>query len=184
LIALEAIKQHDLPAVINFAPIYDKSKDGYDWIEACKILKDAGADVVGFNCSRGPQTLLPLLKKLRRAVDGPIAAVPVPYNTSPEYPSFQFLKNPDGSSAYTLGLDQHLCTRDQAADFAVQARKLGVSFIGLCCGAGPHHIRAIAEALGRTTPASKYSPNFDRHSLLGAATFVKHSEKQFLEQWA
>jgi betaine-homocysteine S-methyltransferase len=183
LIALECIKKFNLPAVINFAPIYEKSKDGYDWIKACKILKSEGADVVGFNCSRGPATLLPLVRKLRDAVDGPIAAVPVPYHTTRQHPSFQFLKETDGQSAYTLGLDQFLCTRSEAAGFALKARALGVEYIGLCCGAGPHHIRAIAEALGRTVPASKYSPDLSQHSLLGADSFVKESEKRFLKQW-
>jgi betaine-homocysteine S-methyltransferase len=183
LIALEVAQKFELQTVINFAPIYEKSKDGYDWIEACKILKDHGADVVGFNCSRGPETLLPLLKKLRAAVDGPIAAVPVPYHTSKEQPSFQFLKDKDGVSAYTLGLDKFLCTRQEMADFAKEAKELGASYIGICCGGAPHHVRAIAEALGRTAPASKYSPDLTQHSLLGSEGFVKKSEKQFLEQW-
>lgn len=183
LIALEVAQKFELPVVINFAPIYEKSKDGYDWITACKILKDHGADVVGFNCTRGPATLLPLLKKLRAAVGGPIAAVPVPYRTTKEHPSFQFLKDEKGDSAYTLGLDKFLCTRQEMADFTKQAKKLGVSYIGICCGGAPHHVRAMAEALGRTAEASKYSPDLSQHSLLGSDSFVKSSEKQFLEQW-
>jgi betaine-homocysteine S-methyltransferase len=183
LIALQTIKEFNLPAVINLSAIYDKTKDGYDWIEACKILKEHGADVVGFNCARGPATILPLLKDLRAAVDGPIAGVPVPYHTSKTRPAFQFLQNRDGSNAYTLGLDQHQCTRLEVAVFATKAHDIGVNFIGLCCGAGPHHIRAVAEALGRTTPASKYSPDMSLHGLLGSATVVKKSEKQFLTQW-
>lgn len=184
LIALEVIKQFNLPAVINFTPIYEKSKDGHDWIAACKTLKDNGADVVGFNCARGPATLLPLVRKLRDAVDGPIAAVPVPYHTTKEHPSFQFLKDENGQSAYTLGLDRFLCARHETAEFAKRADDLGVDYIGLCCGAAPHHIRAVAEALGRVTPASKYSPDLSQHALLGSKAFVKESEKQFLEQWA
>ena len=31
-----------------------------------------------------------------------------------------------------------------------EAYALGVRYLGVCCGAGPHHIRALAEALGRT----------------------------------
>ncbi len=184
LIALEVIKKFDLPAVINFAPIYEQSKDGVDWIEACKILKRNGADVVGFNCSRGPATILPLVRKLRDAVSGPIAAVPVPYHTTPEVPAFQFLKSENGDSAYTLGLDRFLCTRDTMARFAAEARELGVDYIGICCGAGAHHVRAMAEALGRTTPASQYSPDLSQHSLLGSAKFVRASEKQFLDRWS
>lgn len=181
LIALEVIKSFGLPAVVNFTPIYEKSKDGYDWVEACRILRERGADVVGFNCARGPNTMLPLGRKLRRGVDGPIALVPVPYRTDSEAVSFQFLKRRDGKRAYTLGLDQHGIDREEAADFAKQAQKLGVQFIGLCCGAGPHHIRSMAEALGRTAEASRYSADFSKHGLLGK--HVKKQEKQFLALW-
>lgn len=181
LIALEAIKEYKLPAVVCFTTHQDKSKDGYDWIEACKLLADKGADVVGFNCGRGPEAMLPLLKKLRKAVDSPIAAIPVPYRTTPEQPSFQSLKNSNGESAYTLGLDEFLCTRQEMADFTSEVKDMGVEFIGICCGAGPHHVRAMAEALGRTTPASKYSPDMSQHYLLGSKKYAKGHEGQFLK---
>jgi betaine-homocysteine S-methyltransferase len=184
LIAVEIAQQFKLPVVLNFAPINDKSKDGYDWILACKLAKEKGADVVGFNCSRGPKTMLPLLKKLSQAVKGPLAAVPVPYRTTAQQAAFQFLQDEEGNSAYTLGLDQFLCDREEMADFAVQAKGLGYSFIGICCGAGPHHVRAMAEALGRKVPASRYSPDLSQHSQLGSDEFVKPSEKQFLVNWA
>lgn len=181
LIALEVIKSFGLPAVVNFSPIYDKSKDGYDWTEGCKLLAKSGADVVGYNCARGPEMIAPLGQKLRDAVDGPIALVPVPYHTTKQVPAFQFLKRREGDSAYTLGLDQHYIDRQEAADFARVAQKIGVDFIGLCCGAGPHHVRAMAEALGRRPPASRYSPDLSQHGLLG--NDVAAHEKQFLELW-
>ena len=184
LIALEVIKEHNLPAVINFGAHTDKSKDGYDWIEACKLLKKAGADVVGFNCSRGPNSMLPLLEKLRQAVDGPIAALPVAYRTTVEQPSFQSFKTSDGQSAYTLELDEFLCTRGQMAQFAHRAKEIGVEFIGICCGAGPHHVRAMAEALDRTVPASKYSPDMSQHYLYGSKDYAKTHEQQFQEHHA
>ena len=183
LIALEVIKSFDLPAVINLAPIYDKSKDGYDWIEAAKLLAAHGADVVGFNCARGPATMVPLGRQLREAVSSPTALVPVPYRTTPRAKSFQFLKRYDGSPAYTLGLDQHLLDRQEAADFAREAKKIGIDMIGLCCGAGPHHVRAMAEALGRKPPASRYSPDMSRHALLGNRKVVQTHEKQYLQLW-
>ncbi len=180
LIALEEIKKHNLPAVVNFATILDKSKDGYDWLQAAKILKDAGADVVGFNCSRGPATLLPLVEGLRKAVSGPIAAVPVPYRTTPSHPTFTTFKNSlDGTSAYTAGLEEFLCTRNEMADFTRRARDAGAGLIGICCGAGPHHVRAMAEALGRVTPASKYSPDMSQHYILGSEQFAKQHEAVF-----
>jgi betaine-homocysteine S-methyltransferase len=183
LIALEVIKKFNLPAVINFATHTDKSKDGHEWTKAAKILESAGADAVGFNCSRGPDSMLPLLAKLREAVSCPIAALPVPYRTTVAKPSFQSLKNLNGKSAYTIGLDEFLCTRAEMADFAVSAREIGVEFIGICCGAGPHHVRAMAEALGRTVPASKYSPDMSQHYLFGSEKYAKKHEQKHLSHY-
>jgi betaine-homocysteine S-methyltransferase len=50
---------------------------------------------------------------------------------------------------------------------------MDVRYIGVCCGAGPHHIRAVAEALGRTPPASRYSPDMSRHSFFGTDAKIK-----------
>ena len=40
--------------------------DGVDVTEACKRLEENGASVVGLNCYRGPETMLPLLKEIRK----------------------------------------------------------------------------------------------------------------------
>jgi betaine-homocysteine S-methyltransferase len=183
LIALDVIRSFGLPAVVSFTPIYEESKDGHDWVDACRLLERAGADVVGFNCARGPETLLPLGRRLRAAVDVPISLVPVPYRTTARQPSFQFLTREDGTSAYTTGLDGHLLDRISVASFAEQARDLGADLIGLCCGVGPHHVRAVAEALGRPAAASRYSPDFTRHGLLGDDTVVRAHERAHLRSW-
>ena len=62
-IALEVIKEARLPAVITFIPLQEKSCDGYVWEEACRILEENGADVVGLNCGRGPDSIIPILRK-------------------------------------------------------------------------------------------------------------------------
>ena len=41
--------------------------DGVPIPEACRRLEDAGACVVGVNCSRGPDTMIPLIKEVRKA---------------------------------------------------------------------------------------------------------------------
>ncbi len=49
----------------------------------------AGADVVGFNCYRGPATMLPIVERVCKAgVKIPLAALPVPYRTSQKEPTF------------------------------------------------------------------------------------------------
>ena len=67
------------------------------------------------------------------------------------------------------------------ADFAVQAKEMGVRFIGICCGGAPHHVRAMAEALGRTVPASQYSPDMSLHPMLGSK--VKEQDADYLKAW-
>jgi betaine-homocysteine S-methyltransferase len=53
------------------------------------------------------------------------------------------------------------------ARFAQEAYALGVRYLGVCCGNAPHYTRAVAEAIGRTPPASKYSPDMSKHFAFG-----------------
>ena len=168
LIGLEVCQELGLPAMVTFASVQpEKTYDGYDYVDACRILADRGATIVGLNCSRGPETMLPLLEAIRGAVDIAVAAQPVPYRTSPASPSFEELSSADGSHLFPIQLEPFQCTRFEMADFARRARDLGVDYIGVCCGGGPHHVRAMAEALGRETPASRYSPDLALHPVLG-----------------
>jgi betaine-homocysteine S-methyltransferase len=177
LIGVEVIREHGLPSVVTFASTSETTMDGYELDEACKRVEDAGADVVGLNCSRGPATMLPILERVRAAVSCPVAAQPVPYRTTPDEPTFVSLHGDDGSRAFPVALDPFLLTRFEMADFAVAARDLGVSFIGICCGGAPHHVRSMAEALGRTVPASRYSPAMELHPVLGKN--VKERDRRY-----
>ncbi|MEA1909046.1 MAG: homocysteine S-methyltransferase family protein [Euryarchaeota archaeon] len=183
LIALDVIKSAGLPAVVTLAACCDTTKDGYSWEAACRTLEEGGADVVGLNCTRGPATMIPLLKKIRKSVEGYVAALPVPYRTTTRQPIFQSLKENGHDYAFPLNLEHFLCTRSEMADFAIQAQKIGINYIGICCGGAPHHVRSMAEALGRRVPASKYSPDMSRHSMLGSDDVVREDHKQFLKEW-
>ncbi|MGD8736616.1 MAG: homocysteine S-methyltransferase family protein, partial [Anaerolineae bacterium] len=128
LIALEVSQEFDLPTVINFGSIHSTTKDGYSFAEACKILADRGADVVGLNCSRGPQTMLPLVQEIGDTLGShPLAALPVAYRTTPQEPSFTALRDGPRGRAFPIGLDPFQTTRFDMADFAVAAQDLGVS---------------------------------------------------------
>jgi betaine-homocysteine S-methyltransferase len=167
LLSLESIKSAGLPAVITFSPATGSSCDGYSWEDACKVLEDKGADVVGLNCGNGPDTMTPYLEKIRSKVSVNVAALPVPYRTTSEQPCFQKLKLPGTVQAFPVSLDPFLLTRYEMAEFAVKARDMGIRYIGICCGAGPHHVRSMAEALGRTPAAGKYSPDMSLHPIFG-----------------
>jgi len=179
--ALKAVKQFDLPSVIMLSSIGEVTRDGYTYPEACRRLEEAGADVVGLNCTRGPATMLPIVAEIRDAVKCHVAAVPVTYRTTPEQPTFQSLKEPGKERAFPIELDPFEHTRSEMATFARDCKKLGVNYIGTCCGAGPHHVRAIAETLGRTVPASRYSPDLSQHAMLG--NNVQEHNKRDMGKW-
>jgi len=182
LIALQVIKELGLPAMVTLASTRPhQTWDGYDYADACKILADTGADIVGLNCDRGPATMLPIIEQVRSRVSGYVAAQPVPYKTSPEMPTFESLKTDDGMRVFPIALESFLCTRFEMAAYAARAKALGVNYVGVCCGGAPHYVRAIAEALGRTVPASRYSPAIELHPMIGA--HVEEKEKEFLVDW-
>jgi betaine-homocysteine S-methyltransferase len=188
LIALDVIKQAGLPAVVTLGihrePV---TRDGYTPEEACKRLEERGADVVGLNCHRGPATMLPLIKAVRKAVSGYVAALPVPYRTNEREPSFQSLRDPEcdcipGNMPFPTALDHFVCNRYEIAEFAKEAYATGVRYLGVCCGGAPHHVRSIAEALGRTPPASRYSPDMSKHAYFGTDASLKAENVEFAER--
>ena len=185
LLALEAIKEAGLPAVINLAVFRDPlTREGLTPAEACKRLEDAGADVVGLNCARGPATMLPLLGEVREAVSCHVAALPVAYRTTEDEPTFLSLSDSEcvcipEERPFPTALDPFTCNRYEIAEFTRDARTLGVNYLGVCCGAAPHHVRSMAEALGRQPPASKYSPDMSRHAYLGTVDEVPAANRSF-----
>jgi methionine synthase I (cobalamin-dependent) len=188
LLALEAIKAAGLPAVVTLAMHREaETFEGWPVEEACRRLEEAGADVVGLNCIRGPWTMLPLLERIRAACSGHVAALPVPYRTTEAEPTFSGLSDPGwdavpGGRAFPTALDSLMCNRYEIGEFGRRAYELGIRYLGVCCGAGPHHIRSLAEALGRTPPASRYSPDMTKHAFLGTDASISSEYRELAER--
>jgi betaine-homocysteine S-methyltransferase len=187
-LALESIRQAGLPAVVTFSLHREGLRDGVPLEEAAKRLEQAGAAVIGLNCARGPRTLLPEVERIRRSVSCPVAALPVPYRTTPEQPTFQSLRDPacevplPGDRPFPTALDPFTCNRYEIAAFARRAFDLNIRYLGVCCGAGPHHIRSMAEALGRRPPASQYSPDMSKHYALGTDPSLKQHNRDYVNK--
>lgn len=185
LIALGVIRDSGLPAVVTMAlHRAGVSREGLSPEACCRRLEDAGAGVVGLNCARGPATMLPPLERIRRAVGCHVAALPVPYRTTEAQPTFQSLEDPGcgcipDHQPFPTALDPFTCNRYEIAEFATAAQAMGVKYLGLCCGAAPHHVRGLAEALGRRPPASRYSPDMSKHSFYGTDGAIKQSYRDY-----
>ncbi|TLQ01420.1 homocysteine S-methyltransferase family protein [Nesterenkonia salmonea] len=172
--ALEAAKASGLPVVLTLAPMaFEEMADGVGVVETCQRLEQAGADVVGLNCFRGPETMMPWLKEIREVVSCHVAALPIPYRTTTQEPTFFNLSDvrasvpsPHGRT-FPTALDPLMMNRYEVGAFAREAYALGINYLGVCCGASPMHIREVAEAVGLTPPASRYSENMKNHFMYG-----------------
>ena len=174
LAALDVAKATGLPVVLTIAPMaMNEMADGIGIVETCQQLEQAGADVVGMNCFRGPATMLPWLRKIREAVSCHVGALPIPYRTTDAEPTFFNLSDnratvpsPHGRT-FPTALDPLYANRYEIGDFAHEAFELGISYLGVCCGASPMLIRQVAEAVGLTTEASRFSERMEHHFLYG-----------------
>jgi betaine-homocysteine S-methyltransferase len=81
--------------------------------------------------------------------------------------------------AFPVGLDPFVATRQEIFDFGQEAFALGIKYLGICCGAGPHHIRALAESLGRRPEASKYSADMSKHAFFGTDRRIKSIQTEY-----
>jgi homocysteine S-methyltransferase len=105
---------------------------------AAARLKEKDVQVVGANCTLGPQALLPILQELA-AVNGlRVSAMP----------NAGFPKREGDRIVYPKSSPEYF------AQFAREAVEAGVSILGGCCGTTPEHIRAMAEAVRSLHPVA------------------------------
>jgi homocysteine S-methyltransferase len=139
-IALEEVRAaSSLPVVASMTFPGDawEEKEDTGWPEkAARRLFDLGADVIGSNCSVGPEDLLTVLDGMAAVPGARLFAAP---NTGvPRYVGGRFLY-PNSSPEYF-------------AWFAREAARRGARIIGGCCGSTPEHIRAVAQAMQDIAP--------------------------------
>ncbi|CAC5420610.1 BHMT [Mytilus coruscus] len=187
LLALECIKEfgNGLPAVITLTPYGpDITTDDVPIPEACRRLEEAGAAVVGLNCGRGPETMLPLLREVRKVCKGPIAALPVAFRCTNDSKTFQSLKDPKtGEYLYPVNLDSARCNSSDFEKFTKEALDIGVTYLGICCGNCATYFRAMAEACGRTPPSSKYAYESSLSHVFGAPEGQKYTRADKIREF-
>ncbi len=171
LIAVERAKKTGLPVMVTVcfenAPV---TSDGRSAAECGKALRDAGADIVGINCLRGPETTLALIEEMRKAVPGFVACQPVAYRTPADRPDFTSLP------AFPFELDPLQHSRREMARWAQQARDLGIDYIGSCCGSVAIHVREMARALGKL-PQENRKWTVDYSKPMSAYEYYGHEKK-------
>ena len=188
--ALKAMKESKLPCVITIAPMGENiMRDGVSILDTCKELEQRGGDVVGMNCFRGPNTMMPYLKEIRKSLKCHVAALPINFRTTKEHPTFFNLPDNNGCGCHTphktpfpTALDPMQCNRYEIGKFAKEAFDLGINYLGVCCGANPMLIREVAEAVGLKVPASKYREKMSSHFLFGTHERIPQHQKDYTDK--
>jgi homocysteine S-methyltransferase len=105
-----------------------------------KRLDDCGADVVGLNCSVGPQTMLDAIERISTVTSKRLSV----------QPNAGRPRNIEGRNIY-------LCSPEYMASYARKFVQYGVRVVGGCCGTGPQHIKAIRAAVRSLGSVAKSS---------------------------
>lgn len=131
---------HHCPVICSLACTAEgRLPDGTLLTDAFNKLTDLGADIVGVNCANGPQAMLRLFEQL--PADALLSA----------YPNAGYPKYHEGRFLY-------FTTPEYFARSAVELASQGAKLIGGCCGTGPQHIAALAEALKELKPVTVKVP--------------------------
>ncbi|MBI1793617.1 MAG: bifunctional homocysteine S-methyltransferase/methylenetetrahydrofolate reductase [Chloroflexi bacterium] len=131
--AIKAAKQTcKLPVVASVTFTRDDCTVlGDDPMKVARTLHDAGADILGVNCSGGPAQLLRILKQMRHAA-----------------PDGKFWVKPNaGWPEQVGGRIMYPADPDYFGDYALSFREAGACIVGGCCGTTPQHIAAMRKAL-------------------------------------
>lgn len=138
-IAQEIVRKNgDLPVICQFAvDDIGRTTDGYSIVDAFSILRQEGADVLGFNCHSGPKGIMGVMSRLNGPLDVPLSV----------YPNAGLADYVDGEFIYGA-------TPEYFGESAVSFADLGARLIGGCCGTTPDHIAAMAAALKNYMPQS------------------------------
>jgi len=139
LLAIQAIRSFSvLPVIAQLT--YAEEGIAYGDLrptEAAAQLKNQNVQVVGANCTLGPQALLPILQQLTSIEELRVSGMP----------NAGFPKREGDRIVYPKSSPEYF------ALFARQAAAAGVRILGGCCGTTPEHIRAMAEAVKLLRPS-------------------------------
>ena len=138
LLAIDAIRSFSLLPVIAQLSYAEEGVAYGDLrpTDAAAQLKNKNVQVVGANCTLGPQALLPILTELASIDELRVSGMP----------NAGFPKREGDRIVYPKASPEYF------ALFAREAAAAGVRILGGCCGTTPAHIRAMADAVKSLRP--------------------------------
>jgi homocysteine S-methyltransferase len=137
----------DLPVVASLTFTRDdRTLLGESAEAAARKLAELGVDVLGVNCSEGPEQVLRLIMTMKPFANG------IPLVAQPNA----------GGPARLGGRIMYSATPEYLGEYATAFVAAGVRLVGGCCGTQPAHIRAMAQALA--APARPLDIEVEQHA--------------------
>ena len=132
-----------LPIICQLSYSEDgRTVTGTDPQTAAITLEALGADIIGVNCSLGPQELVPIVKTLAENCSGPISVLP-----NAGMPRLE-----NGRTIFPMGPEEF-------ASWGAKLVAAGATYLGGCCGTTPAHIKALAAAVKDLPLTERKSPD-------------------------
>ncbi len=126
----------DLPIFAQMTVGQDgKTAFGTDAAHLARSLTDAGADVIGLNCSVGPAVMLDAIEDMSEVTSLPLTAQP---NA--------------GLPRTVRDRKIYLASPEYMAQYARRMIDVGVRFVGGCCGTTPDHTQKMCDAVASMQP--------------------------------
>ena len=142
----------DLPVIASMTYTRDnRTLLGDTPAKVARRLYEAGADLVGVNCSGGPNQILNILRQMRQAV-----------------PQARFSVMPNaGWPEQVEGRIMYPAAPEYFGDYALAFWQDGASVVGGCCGTTPAHIAAMFQALQKVGTLERHLiASFSREAAL------------------
>ncbi|HEY2631371.1 MAG TPA: homocysteine S-methyltransferase family protein [Solirubrobacteraceae bacterium] len=140
---------------VSLLPNGGKMLLGTDISSVLCTLEALKVDVIGLNCSTGPQDMRDAIRFLGEHCPVPVACIP-----NAGLP----LQGPDGETIFP---EQPEPLAEALEEFV---ERYGVGVVGGCCGTTPDHIRAIAQRVGGRAVQPRPAPRAPHLSSMIAAT--------------
>jgi homocysteine S-methyltransferase len=113
--------------------------------DIARVLDRWGVDVIGLNCSVGPQTILEAVERMAAVTHTKISAQP---NA--------------GMPREVGGRSMYMASPEYMATYARHLVQAGAKIVGGCCGTTPDHIKAMVEGVRPLSPRTRVSVGDDR----------------------
>src|ERR687891_370973 len=136
-------KQLPIQCSVSLLPQGGKMLLGTDIQAVLAILTGLEVDVIGLNCSTGPEDMRDAIRYLGEHSPLPIHCIPnagIPH------------QGPEGETIFP---EQPEPLANALQEFV---ERFGVGIVGGCCGTTPEHIAAIVERVGGRTPPARPGP--------------------------